>query len=229
MSFFENIQENDQAAPTEDRTGGGYQPLESGVYKGKITQAYGMKSQRGAMGVRIEFELSVQDKPRKYTQTYWITNAQGSPTYERDGKQYYLAGFNHVNAITHLLCNKAIRDMTTKDVNIKIGEKLEPVPMMVELIDKPVALAILKVRENKRAKVNDEYVATNEEQFVNDTDYVFNAQGLTHLEWKNGQTEPKFIFEWKKVNDGNVRDKFKEVKEKSSTSSSSSTGNIDFA
>lgn len=228
MSFFGHIEENPEAAPTEDKVGGAYQPLESGVYLGKIVSAYGLKSERGATGVRMEFELSANNQPRKYTHTFWITNAKGSPTYERDGKQYYLAGYNHVNSITQLICNKSINQMETKDVSIKIDDKLEPVPMMVELVDKPIALAILKVRENKRQKVGNEYVPTNEEVITNDIDYVFNKDGITYLEYKKGVTTPEFISEWKEANDGKLRNKFKEVKEKTS-SSSASTGTIDFA
>lgn len=228
MSFFGNVKEDSQAKPLEDRVGG-FQPLESGVYKGKISMAYGLKSQRGAMGVRIETTLQVDGKPRKYTQTYWVTNAKGETTYEdKNGQKHYLAGFNHVNAICHLLLNKSLNQLATEEKTIQIGDKLEPVPVITELLDKPLALGILKVRQNKQVKSGNEYVPTEEEQFVNDVDYVFNEDGLTHLEWKNGKEEPEFIFKWKEANvgEGKYRDKYKEVKK----STKSSTGaNIDFS
>lgn len=228
MSFFGNVQEDKEAKPLEDKVGG-FQPLESGAYKGKINLAYGMKSQRGAMGVRIECELQVDGKPRKYTQTYWVTNAKGETTYTtQDGAKHNLAGFNHVNAICNLLLGKSLNQLVTEEKTIKIGDKLEPVPMIMELLDKPIVLGILKIRQNKQTKQGDEYVPTNEEQFVNEVDYVFNEAGLTHLEHKNGKTEPEFIFKWKEANvgEGKFKDKFKEVK----TKTTSSTGaNIDFS
>lgn len=228
MSFFGDLQIDENTLPTEDKTGG-FTPLESGVYLGVIQSAYGIESQRGAKGVRIETELQVNGKPRKYTQTFWITNAKGETTYEYNGEKRALAGFNHINSITNLICGKSISQMVVKDVSVKIGDKHEPVPMLVELIDKPIALAILKIRENKREKQGNEYVATAEAQFVNEVDYVFNQKGLSYLEYKNGVTEPKFIHEWKKSNDGETRNKYKEVKEQAGSVSTSSGSTIDFS
>lgn len=199
------------------------------MYVGKIVVAYGLKSQRGAMGVRIESELNVEGKPRKHVQTHWVTNAKGETTYEtKDGKKHQLAGFNNVNALCYLLLNKGLNQVITEDRNIKIGDKLELVPVLTELSDKPIALGILKIRQNKQVKSGDEYIDSNEEQFINEVDYVFDADGLTHIERKNGKTEPEFIFKWKETNvgEGKFKDKYKEVK----SSNKSSTGaTIDFA
>lgn len=227
MSFFGNVQEDTTASPLEDRVGG-FQPLPSGVYKGKVEVAYGLKSSRGAMGVRIECNLNVDGKPRKYTQTYWVTNAKGETTYtDKNGQKHNLAGFNHINAICHMLAGKSLNQLVTEDRSIKVGDKLEIVPVITELLDKELALGILHIRQNKQVKSGDTYVPSEDEQFINEVDYVFNANGLTYIEVRNGKTEPEFIFKWKEANEGKVKDKYKEVKK--ATSATSSGANIDFS
>lgn len=82
----------------------------------------------------------------------------------------------------------------------------------MDFTNKPIFVAIQKVRKNKNAKVDGKYVATNEEQFSNEIEKFFNEDGLTATEFaaKTPITN-KFLDQWTAKYAGKLKDQYKAV------------------
>lgn len=241
MGLFSNIKQATDVKQTEDRVGGSFKPLPSGVYSAVIKQMYAKPAQSGALGVTVEFEVKPQhDNPRKFTETYYVTNKNGENFYtDKAGNKHYLAGFNHVNDLCLGLTQKTMFELEAEGKiepkNIKVynyttkKDEIEQLPTFVSLLEKTVALGLIERRENKNTKVGNEYVATAEERVYNTLDKVFllkDNQPFTHNEIKAGLDEPKFVQQWLDNWKDKVDDRYKEVEGSSSNGSSQSTSEL---
>lgn len=225
MGFFDNVQIDHNAKQDEDRMG--YEPIESGIYKAIIEMANGVVSAGGARGLRLVFKLNVNGKERTLTETLWFTTKDGK-TFTIDkktGERRMLGGYNHAQALATLLCNKDFMQLPMEERLIKIKDEPEKVPVFTGLLNKQVALAVLKVKENARAQVNGTYENTNEVRYTNSIDKIFDEKGFTHKERKDGAEEPTFAKQWKERWTGKEKDNYKEVKE---TASNAQGEAIDF-
>lgn len=234
MGLFANIKQAQDVKQTEDRVGGSYKPLASGVYKAVIKQMYAKPAQSGALGVTIEFEIHPQQgEPRKFTETYYVTNKNGENYYvSKAGDKHYLAGFNHVNDICLGLTQKSMFELEAEGKiemkNIKVynyttkKDEIEQLPTFVSLLEKEVALGLIHKRENKNTKVGNDYVPTAESREYNTLDKVFllkDGVPFTHNEVKAGLNEPVFVNQWLDKWKDQMDDQYKEVQ-----GSGSSTG-----
>lgn len=241
MGLFSNIKQATDVKQTEDRVGGSFKPLTSGVYSAIIKQMYAKPAQSGAIGVTIEFEVQPQqDKPRKFTETYYVTNKNGENFFtDKAGNKQYLPGFNHVNDLCLGLTQKTMFELEAEGKiepkNIKVynyttkKDEIEQLPTFVPLLEKTVALGLIERRENKTTKSGNEYVATAEERVYNTLDKVFllkDNQPFTHNELKAGLNEPKFVQQWLDNWKDKVDDRYKEVEGSSSNGSSQSTSEL---
>lgn len=227
MGLFANIKQAQDVKQTEDRVGGSFKPLPSGVYKAVIKQMYAKPAQSGALGVTIEFEIHPQQgDPRKFTETYYVTNKNGENFYvnKNSGEKHYLAGFNHINDICLGLTQKTMFELEAEGKielkNIKVynyttkKDEIEQLPTFVSLLDKEVGLGLIHKRENKNAKVGNDYVPTAEAREYNAVDKVFLLKGglpFTHNEVKAGLAEPQFVTQWLDKWKDQVDDQYKEV------------------
>ena len=224
MGFFDNVQVDHNVAVDEDRLGG-YQPIASGIYKGKIEMAHGVKAQSGAQGLRVVFNLTVDGKPRALEQTFWITTREGKTfTIGSDGTRRNLGGYNQAQALASLLCNNDLFKLETQDRPVKVrNDTPDMVPVFVGMLNKEVAIAVLEVEENARKKQpNGNYEPVNERRKTNEIDKIFDAQGFTSTERKANAGNPEFATKWKERWAGKTKDNFKEVA--GSTSSSNNVG-----
>lgn len=242
MGLFSNIKQAQDVKEAEDRVGGGFTPLESNVYKAIIKQAYAKPSQSGALGVHIEFEIHPKDgKARKHTESFYVTNKNGENFYtDKNGDKHPLAGYNHVNDIALGLTGQTLAELEAngkiEPKNVKVynfttkKEEIEQLPILIPFLDKEIAVAIVKRRENKTKKVGDTYEPTNEERVYNAVEKVFaikDGNPFTTKEIKAGLTEPKFVMEWLDYWKDRTDDRYKEVAGASGSSSSSTVTSLD--
>lgn len=220
MGFFDNVQE-DKNLEVEVNRLGGYQPIKSGIYKGKIDMAYGTVSKNGAKGLVLDFKLIVDGKERVLSETFWFTTRDGKTfSIKSDGTRQNLRGYNQAQALCTLLINKGVLELTTQERPIKIKEETKMVPVCVELLDKPVALAVFEVEENAVKKQPDgTYAPFNDKRKNNEISDIFNEKGFCYTEVKAGAEEPKFALAWKEKWEGQIKNNFKEVKNTSSEAS----------
>ena len=211
LKVTETVEENKD-------TLGGMQLLDSGVYPVTIQAMFVGTSAGGAVSVTIH---ALTDKGESFRTTQYVTSSRakgGKPYYTRNGKNYFLPGYNMINAVCALACDKSIAEMEREDKTIMLydydagGEKPTVVSMLVEAIGKKVALGIQKqvVDKNKKNETTGVYEPTGETREVNELDAVFSFDtGLTHSETKDKQEEPVFLGKWKDKWAGKVNHKAK--------------------
>lgn len=210
MSLFKNLGTND-LEESEDRLGG-YQPLESGIYTGKVKALYAGESQHGAMNLSLIVSL---DNGQEYRETIYITNRKKENFFinKDSGKKSPLPGFTTVNDICLITTGQELSELETEEKVVKVwdsdskSEVNKSVPMVMEAIGKPVALGIIKQLENKNVKQGDEYVPTAETRTFNAIDKVFHPELKVTVAEARQEKEATFWDAWLKRNEGQTRDR----------------------
>lgn len=219
MNAFANLGYDDSIENEQDSLGGGYKPRESDVYEFNIKLAYIETSSNGATGLNCTFE---DDQGRTYKETFWATNRKGENFYVTDeGTKKYLAGFLNADALCLLTVGKSISEVDVEQLVVKIYNKEagSEVPTKVqairEIMGQPIKLGILKQRVNK-SKYNEatkKYEPINEDKIENVVDKVFRAaDNKTTAEIRAQVEEAEFMDEWLGRWQGQLKDRFKEVK-----------------
>lgn len=229
LGLGSQVQEDDT-----DRLGG-YQTLDTDVYRAEITMAYLGKSQGGAASITFLYKAGGMDM----SETIYVTDKKGSPTYHRDGKDYPLPGWTMANAICALATGKGIADQVTETRSVNVynstagREVPTPSECLINLMGAKVAFGIQRVSENKSKKDGTnpdgsaKYVRTAEVRTFNKIAVAANAQGFTHNETKNTAcTEPVFLAKWQEKNRGVDVDKTK--KDVAPATATPATSAIDF-
>lgn len=211
----------------KDVLGGGFEPLPSGVYNGKVKAAYAGKSDSGAQSMTIVLAL---ENGREYRETIYVTSGTakgGKNTYvDKEGKTQGLPGFITVNDLAMMTTGKELNDQTFEQKVQKIWDKdakqelPQNVLMAVDMLDRDVCVAILETIEPKQVKGNapGEYVddPNGGTRSVNSIAKVFHpvsghtVSELTHDMTKHGlsakdvieQHKGTFRDEWAAKNDG---------------------------
>lgn len=220
MSMFGNLNVPQNVVKETDSLGG-FQVLESGLYKALIQQAYGTESRNGAKGLVVKFEIQKANGDKvPFTTTFWVTNKEGSVTYQdKEGKQHYLMGFNQANAICLGATGKQLMELPNETRVLKIFNYQErkevdtQVQVLPDLLGKTIALGLLKTRENKTVQVGNEYVPTQEEVFRNNVDKIFilkDEAAYTQNELE-ANAAPEFAVKWSEKWTGQVQDRYKQV------------------
>lgn len=209
--MFNNLK-SDGLEESQDRLGG-FNPLDSGIYTGKIKVMYAGKSSGGATSISLIADFN----GKEYRETLYVTNKKGENYFlnkQDNSKKVPLPGFTIVDDICLITTGKPLAEQDTEDKVINIynyDEKKEvatSVPMLTACIGQEISLAILNILENKNEKVGDEYVSTADTRTINNIDKVFHPEvKITVAEARSGREEPKFWGEWEKANKDQVRDK----------------------
>lgn len=208
----------DNSIANETDSIGGFTVRESGVGLFTIKQAYFETSKNGATGVNL---ILTDEAGKDYKETLWATNREGKNYYEtQDGEKKYLAGFIHADALALLTVGTPIGQVPTETIVVKAynkdagGEVPTQVPGLRALMGKQIQVAIIKQRENKTQKneSTNKYEPINEERLTNQIDKLFRTDGFTTAELRAAAPEPLFINEWKARWEGQLKDRFKEVK-----------------
>lgn len=200
----------------KDSLGGGSFTRESNIYIGNIVVAYVTQSEKGAMAVNLDIKL---EDGSSYRETIYVSNRDGETFYTKEGKKFPLPGFTTIDNICMITTEKGLADQDTEDKTLMLwdfesGKEIpREVPVLVELIGQPVALGILKVRENKTQK-NDRggYDPINEERVYNTISAVFHPEAKVTVNEAMEGRDPDFWDAWLKRNENRLVDKYKEVK-----------------
>lgn len=219
MSYLSNLSYEPNTVVQKDVLGGGFSPLSSNIYDLTIKLAFLTKSQKGAWALNIHAET---DSGRKYRETIYYTNKEGSNQYsdKKTGQMEYLPGFLQLDGLCLLTVGKPFKSLdseievkTIKLYNYEAKAEINTdVPMIMPLIGQKIRAGIQHVVENKKAKGDNGYVPTNEKRESNVIDKFFRERdNLTVSEILARQTEAKFYKEWLKEWEGKVNDQFKPV------------------
>jgi hypothetical protein len=202
---------NEGLEQAQDRIGG-FGAIETDIYDMKVTMAYAIESQGGAQGVAFTFD----NGGREYRETVYVTSKKGENFYLNPSdktKKLPLPGFTVANDICLATTEQPLSAQPTEEkiVNIYDFDQKKEVPksvqVLVDLIGKPVTLAINKVLENKSEKKGDEYVPTAETREVNQIDKVFHTETRVTMVEARNQQPAAFYDAWLGRNKGQTRDK----------------------
>jgi len=207
---------------TEDRLGGGFQPLDTDIYTGIIKLAYAGQSSGGARSVT--FIMAGGDfGDREYRETIYITNRAGENTYttaKTGDKKFLLPGYITADHICQVTVGKELNQMAGEEkmVNIYDAEAGKEVPKsvqcLVELHGKEVSVGIVRKTENQTEKDGSgNYVpkADGSTRDVNNIEKVWNtAHRMTVPEARAKQDDANFVpgfwDKWQEKNKGVTRD-----------------------
>lgn len=229
MSLFGNVS-TEGMEQTEDRLGGGFQPLETSIYPAKIKIAYLTEAASGAKAVNFEFEL---EDGKTHRETIYVTSGTakgGNPYFERDGKKYPLPGYEQVNNICILTTETPLFEQAHEMKTLKLwdsesqAEIPREVPVFVDLLGEELFLAIQQIRENKTQKNEStgKWEPINEERIINEIKSSFHINTKQTVSEAMGNRASAFFDAWLEKNDGKTWDKYKEVAASGSSRSSSS-------
>lgn len=212
MSILGNLQVDTTAERSTP-----FESLESGIYNGKIKQAYFIESKGGALGMALTLEL---ENGSEHRETIYFTNRNKQTFYTRNNKNYDLPGYALLNDLALFTTGKRLEQGAESviqaevyDYDTKSTVKKE-VKAPRDMLDKPVCVGILKKEEN-RTELNsstNKYEPTNEKITVTNIDAAFHPK--THLsvpELIAKETEPKAYNKWVDKNQGKTKDNFKPV------------------
>lgn len=217
-SLFGNLK-SEGLEETQDRIGGGFQPLETDVQTGEIKAFYATKSSGGADAINLILAL---EGGREYRETIYVSNKKGENFFlnkDDKTKKVPLPGFVVVEDICLVTVEKPLSEIDSfeeKVVNVYDFELRREVPksvmMAMELLGKTVTVGIVKQIENKNEKQGDQYVPIADTREINFIDKVFHAESkMTVVEAKKneGWDASKAVFHdaWVERNKGNTRDK----------------------
>lgn len=201
---------------TERDSLGGGGVFDTAVYPATIDTMYMTEAASGAVGVVINLIIN----GRKYSETKYITNKDGKNTFtdKKTNKEQYLPSLVQLDAFSKMMIGRPLQDADTQELTLNVydWESRREVPtkceVLTEFTNKPIFVAIQKVRKNKNTKVDNKYVPTNEEQFSNEIEKFFNEDGLTATESaaKTPITE-KFLDQWTVKYAGKLKDQYKTV------------------
>lgn len=226
-NIFSNLKSKTQQAEAPvDRLGGsGFAAKETDIYFGDIKIAYAGQSDGGANFLQVIIENLVNAttgaSAGEYREQLFFTSGNdkgNSPTYEKNGKQFFLPGYTIANDILLFAAGTELPDTAFEEkvVNVYDREQQKEIPksvmVPVEAVGKKIALAIKKSVEPKQEKVNGVYVDTTEPQEKNSIDKIFHPEyKLTVLEASNLKSEPTeadavFWGVWLETNQGKIDD-----------------------
>ena len=216
MSFFNKLTNNSLEA-AEDRLGGSTGAFNTDIYKGLIKLAYAGKAKSGAQN--ITYVISMPNG-QEYKETVYVTNKAGENFYTMNGdssKKFPLPGFTLADQICMIAGGTPLSETTVEDKVIKLmnwdtrKEEPQTVPVLVDLLNKPIAFALIKELVNKEvADSSGKYQPTEETREQNTIAKVFDPESMmTVNEALDGKTEGEFHTKWLEKNKDKVVDKRK--------------------
>ena len=211
---------NDKAIPVTDKQ---KRTVDSGIYQGTIKNAFSGKSSGGATSVSLEVKL---DSGKTIFETIYVTNREGSNTYEKEGVIGYLPGFLTVNQIALFATGKDLYELEpemeeriVKQYDPKAGKQVDkPAMVIVPLLEQPILAAIKEVRENKtKAGDDNKRITLAEDRVYNTIDKVFHPSTFHTQAELEQDKEASYLESWKKDNEGKLDDRYKSLDSANST------------
>lgn len=219
--MFGNLSKDNAEGVEEVRDvigGGGV--LETNVYDCTVKLAYVGKSQSSdAQNITVILD----HEGREIRETIYITNRNGENTYQDkkdETKRHFLPGFVLIDDLCLFTTENELAEQNIEEKTVEIydfdARKEVPtnVPVLVDLIGKPVSAAVFHDITNKQKKVGNDYVDTNEKREFNSIEKFLHPETKkTISEYKNGVEEATYYPKWVEKYAGKPRDRFKDVAE----------------
>ena len=204
----------------------GSRVLESDIYNFIIETNHVSVAPSGAMAVNFNFK---NQSGKELKQTIYITsgNAKGNLNYyvDKSGNKKYLPGFTTVNDLCLVTAGVDISELETEEKvlsvwNPELGKEAPTkCQVIMDLIGKEVALAVVKVIEPKRVKDSSgAYVDSGETRTIYEISKVFRAEDMKTVTEISEESEAIFHTKWLEVNKGKDR-----IKKSSATAKSPTT------
>lgn len=164
--------------------------LDTNEYPGVLTMAFAGAAASGARFVTLMFKL---DNGKDYSEQIYITNKNGGNTYEKDGKQHYLPGFQLVNNLALLTTGKGLMelagDVETRTVKLydwdAKKELPQDVPAIIPMMGKRVLLGITE-EEYEKTTYNKE---TNTREYTGEVKVKNSLNKAYHPETRQSVVE----------------------------------------
>lgn len=213
--LMQNLAVDDAITNEQDVLGGG-SVFESGLYNAVVSLAYMGVSDGGATSVTVHLKTA---EGREIRETHYVTSstAKGGKNYytTKDGEKKYLPGFNLMNSLSLLTVAKDLANLQPEEkvVNLYSFDAKKEVPtkvqVLVELLDKPICVGLLKQTVDKKTKNQaGEYVPTGDTREENTMDKFFRASDRkTTAEIRAGAAEGTFAAQWAEKWTGVTRDR----------------------
>lgn len=223
MGILDNVDVDDSLeANIKDSLSGAFDPVVSGVYNMVVKMAFLDASKGGANYVKLECEDA---QGNHFREDVYFTNRKGETSYEdRQGVKQLNPGFNRLNAMSQLLCDKTLKqagkETETKMVDVYDFNQKKMVPMEKEVImlwiGKPIKMGLIHLIEDKTQQ-NDagKYVPTGDVREKNECDKCFRASDNKTLSEVLTETPATFLNDWKVKWEGQTKDKAKRVRDTS--------------
>lgn len=191
---------------------GGFAPLPSDVYPGKVTAAYAVESSKeDSQATAIKLEVTLENN-RKITNMLWVTGADGNIYSEKDGKKKYKQGYLLADSLALIATEgeAGILDLDTEEIIVKVKrdnkEENEKVESFFDLIGAEIQVGVISTVKFKQNFVDGQYIDTEETFTTSEIAVIFNADGFTLNELESEAEEPEFIEEWRKTWKGKIRE-----------------------
>lgn len=195
---------------SEDSLGGGFNLLESDIYKAKIKAAYGGASKAGALSVTLICDINGQE----YSETIYITGCNKLPYSDKSGKRRFIPGYNIMNSICKIATGKGLTELDSEEKTLLVFDPVEKkrkpteVPVLTDLSGKTICLGILKELRNKAVQ-NDQgkYVDIPETREDNRINAVFDVDTHRTINEIEDNKEAVFWDKWLEKNKGTTVDR----------------------
>ena len=184
--------------------------LDSDVYKGTVELAYLDAAPSGAKRITIHFNTNGQVNKN----TTYISNKNGGFTYKdkKTGDDMPLPGYSQMNAFFMAVTGKGIGEQDTSEKMINIYDfsakvdKPTEVTVFNDTLNKPIAIGIMKVSEEKTTADSGYTQGTGEFREYNEYAKYFDfTSGLTVAEKLAGTASAVFMTKWRKKNQGGLK------------------------
>lgn len=232
-NLFGNLKEKTKnAEAAKDSLGGGaFGAKESDIYTGDVKVAYVGKADSGADWMQIIVENMKNsdglDAGEFRAQVYFTSGKEkgNKPTYEKNGKEYFLPGYTVINDMLLMATGTELFDAAFEEKIVKVydfdqkAEVNKSVMVPVDLIGQTIMFALEKTIESKQSKDDDgKYYDNGETREVNEIQKLFHPELLvTVVEAQEAEKAEKeltpelavFHAAWLEKNKGKTRDKTK--------------------
>mgnify|MGYP003603927690 CR=1 FL=1 len=215
MSLLNTLAKQDNVQEDKDFLGGD-RVWETDVYPCTITLAYLGKSSGGATTVTLHYKNEDGSTGRN-TQFLTSGTAKGGRNYyEKDGKRYYLPGYNNLDAICQMAVGKGADQMESEIKQVKLydfelrKETPQAVECLTELHGKKIVFAVQKQTVDKTVKdAAGNYQTTGDTRDENEIVKIFDAEsGKTIAEIRESK-DATHMTEWVERNKGKTLNKVK--------------------
>lgn len=224
MSIFDKV--DDSKFTKDDDIVGGFSPLETDIYTGKIKLVYMGQSNKGAECATIVLDINGKElRETVYLSSAPVPAKDGKPAqeakyfYKKNDKEYPMPGLRILMDMCELSVGKAFKEVgkSVSDKLVKVydfeqkKEIPKNVPVITDLLDKPIMVAVKYIQEPK-------YNDPNKIISKNEISKIFDPITGKTLTEKIENKEPSFKDEWLKQWKGNI------VKRKSNSSNNKKKG-----